>query len=99
MSVRAPFAAATALDRSLPHHFLSGLLSAPRISSVVSFALLSASYLVVARSCGYDHASLLLYLAYVGLYVGLPGCLLLNAAQGRWPTVLEAFAIGLPLGF
>lgn len=69
------------------------------LSFPLTIVLLAASYFVVARSCGYDHRSVACYLGYVSLHIGLPGCVFLGFAQKRWPSLLELFALGLPLGF
>lgn len=53
----------------------------------------------MVRSCGFDHTSVVCYLGYLTLHIGLPGCLVLGFVQKRWPLILEFFAIGVPLGF
>lgn len=70
-----------------------------RFCVVATTVMLAVSYLVVARSCAYDHVTLLLYAVYVSLHVVLPGAVILAAAQHRKPSALELLALGLPLGF
>lgn len=58
-----------------------------------------AAYLVIARSCDYDHVAVLSYAAYLAGYVFVPGAILTRIALRRRPSVLEFMSWGIPLGF
>lgn len=63
------------------------------------FALLAVSAFIVARACGCEFDALTGYLAYLGLYVVLPGVVAMHAVNRGPLSPVAAVALGLPTGF
>lgn len=61
--------------------------------------LLAVGAFIVARACGYEFDVVTSYLGYFGLYVALPGLVVMYAVNRGPLSLAHAFALGLPTGF
>lgn len=70
-----------------------------RLAGVLAPVLVGIGYWICARSCAYRHDLIWSYFGYLGLYVWLPGLLLLSVSLSRQAGWLSSVTLGLPLGF
>ena len=61
--------------------------------------LLAVGAFIVARACGYQFDAVTSYLGYFGLYVALPGLVLMYAVNRGPLSLAHALALGVPTGF
>ena len=66
---------------------------------IATACVLATSYFLVARGCGYDNAVVLRYVAYVLLYVALPGAVVLAWVRRSSISLLQLIGLALPTGF
>ncbi len=65
----------------------------------VAWGVLAVAVLIVTRACGYDFGAVARYLAYLGLYVALPGIVVMYVMNRGPLSLAKVMALALPTGF
>ncbi len=85
-----------------PHRFLVPLTPpavAPESWWRALFLCLAATAFLIVRACAYEFDTVAAYAAYVGLFLGLPGLVVVRWVNRRPVRPMVAMALAVPTGF